>query len=300
MKLGSVFLKTFPSGEKFCQYGDNIRGKDVFIIQSVDWPVNENLMELMIMIDAARRASAARITAVLPYFGYARQDRKTSARTPISARLVVDMLETAGADRIMTMDLHAGQIQGFTNLPFDHLFPTQEFITAFNSSETDKENLIVFGPDVGSAKRATAFAELLGCDMGIVIKKRKSDENVEVQGVVGDPMGKDIILVDDMTESLGTLLEAAKTIKANGGKSVRVMVTHGIFTPTAIERIVLAERHKYIDEIYCTNTTAVRMGDDLGKFVPLKTLDVSAIFGEAIRRTNNNESISTLFPFNGF
>jgi ribose-phosphate pyrophosphokinase len=223
----------------------------------------------------------------------------TSARTPISARLVVDLLEASGVNRIITMDLHCPQIQGMTNLPFDHLMPTKVFMDAFGK---ERDNLMVFGPDVGSAKRAAAFAGLLGCDTGLVVKKRKSAEKVEVQGVIGDPKGKDVIIVDDMTESCGTLIAAAKVIKEHGGKTVNVMVTHGVFTMTALGRILDQERHKYIDSISCTNTTNCRMADEITACTELKIniLDVSEIFAEAIKRTNKNESISVLFPFAGF
>ena len=246
-------------------------------------------MELLIMIDAAKRASASRVTAVLPFFGYARQDRKDQPRVPITSKLVANLLVAAGANRILTMDLHAQQIQGFFDIPVDHLYASPVFFEALKEESTD--NLTVFSPDVGGMKMANAYAEMLGCPLGFVAKRRTGATTVEAMNLVGEVEGRDILIIDDMTETAGTLVAAATLLKERGARTVRAIVSHGVLNEIGRERL----RQGVLDELLTTNTVQLDTGD-----LPIRTLSVAPLLGEAIYRTHTDSSISSLFKIKGF
>ncbi len=293
-KLGEIYHHKFPSGETYCQFKENIRGCDVFLIQGITIPANENLMQLLVMADAARRASAERITAVIPYFGYARQDRKDKSRVPITARLVLDLIETAGIDRVVTMDLHSPQVGGFTNLPFDHLTFEPVLINYIRSkyhSLDCRDNVVLMAPDVGAVKRIEKYSSILKSDFGFISKKRINDDKVDLQNIVGDVKGKHVIIIDDLTESLGTMVQAAKECKRQGATKVICAVTHGCLTETGIKRLTDADS---IDEFIHSNTAD--MWSKFG-FKPSNVvdLDVSGVFAKAIKSIHKNESVSELF-----
>lgn len=288
--LAEALVDSFPDGETCVQIQENIRGADVFIIQSTHNPANHYLMEMLIMIDAARRASAARITAVIPFYGYARQDRKDKPRVPITAKLTANLLVAAGATRILAVDLHAQQITAFFDIPVDHLFAAPVFYEYLERYRND--NLTVLSPDVGGMKMAAAYADMLGCPMGMVAKRRKSAEHVEAISVIGDVEGRDILLVDDMTESGGTLVAAAQMLKKHGARSVRAAVSHGVLSAKGYERI----RKSDIDELITTNTTPLKQEPD----VNVTVLSVAPLLGEAILRIHHNESVTNLFKIKGF
>jgi ribose-phosphate pyrophosphokinase len=290
MPLGEATVTSFPDGESFVKINENIRGHDVFIIQSTCPPTNHHLMELLIMIDAARRASAARITAVLPFYGYARQDRKDQPRVPITAKLVANLLVAAGATRILTMDLHSQQIQGFFDIPVDHLYASPVFFEHFAKRKTER-TLVVCSPDVGGMKMAAAYADVLGATLGLVAKKRKSATAVEALSVVGDVAGCDVLLVDDITETAGTLTAAAKLLREHGATSITAAVSHCILNDVAFERL----RSGVIDELITTNSTPV---DPRG--LPVTVLSIAKLLGQAIIRINSNESVTGLFRIKGF
>jgi ribose-phosphate pyrophosphokinase len=295
-KLGDIYHHRFPSGETYCQFKENIRGSDIFLIQGITNPANENLMELLVMADAARRASAERITAVIPYFGYARQDRKDKSRVPISAKLVLDIIETAGIDRVVTMDLHSPQVGGFTNLPFDHLTfepVLANYIRNKYNSLALRDNVVLMAPDVGAVKRIEKYASLLKCDFGFISKKRLNDEKVELQSIVGDVKDKHVIVIDDLTESCGTLIQAAEACKTNGAKHVVTVVTHGCITDTGVNRLENALVNKTIDEFVYSNTANIGKNTKLADRIT--ELDVSMVFAKAINNIHNNESVSELF-----
>lgn len=293
--FGNVYLHEFPSGEKYCQYKENIRGQDVFIVQSLNSPVNDNLMELLVMIDAARRASASRITAVIPYMGYLRQDRKTKSRTPITGRLIADMIEATGVNRIISMDFHCSQAQGFFNIPVDHLYATP-VIAEYVAGDVD----VVVSPDVGGVKRAHAYAQTLKADFAFIAKKRVSDTEVSASEISGDVNNKNVLIVDDMTESCGTLLSAAEICKRSGAKKVRCAVTHGVFTTTARDRLQEQCHSKsVIDEFIFTDTVDNKVVDAMN-FPFSSRLSVAQLLSRAIKRTNTNQSISALFQVEGF
>jgi ribose-phosphate pyrophosphokinase len=287
--LGDASVTSFPDNESFVRFNENIRGMDVFLIQSTCSPANHNVMELLIMIDAARRASAARVTAVLPFFGYSRQDRKDQPRVPITSKLVANLLVAAGANRILTMDLHAQQIQGFFDIPVDHLYASPVFFEELKSRDTD--NMTVFSPDVGGMKMANAYAEVLGCPLGFVAKRRTGASTVEAMNLVGEVEGREILIIDDMTETAGTLTAAAKILKERGAKKVSAVVSHGVLNSTGKERL----RAGILDELITTNTVNMDIED-----LPIKKLSVAPLLGEAIRRTNTDSSISSLFQIKGF
>ena len=287
--LGDASVTSFPDNESFVRFNENIRGMDVFLIQSTCSPANHNVMELLIMIDAARRASAARVTAVLPFFGYSRQDRKDQPRVPITSKLVANLLVAAGANRILTMDLHAQQIQGFFDIPVDHLYASPVFFEELKSR--DSENMTVFSPDVGGMKMANAYAEVLGCPLGFVAKRRTGANTVEAMNLVGEVEGREILIIDDMTETAGTLNAAAKILKERGAKKVSAVVSHGVLNSTGKERL----RSGILDELITTNTVDMDIED-----LPSKKLSVAPLLGEAIRRTNTDSSISSLFQIKGF
>jgi ribose-phosphate pyrophosphokinase len=287
--LGEATVTSFPDGETFVKIDENIRGHDVFIIQSTCPPTNHHLMELLIMIDAARRASAQRITAVLPFYGYARQDRKDQPRVPITAKLVANLIVSAGANRILTMDLHSQQIQGFFDIPVDHLYASPVFFEHLD--KTKHESLVVCSPDIGGMKMAAAYADVLGARLGLVAKKRKSATHVEAINVVGEVDGCDVLLVDDITETAGTIAAAATILRERGARSVRAAVSHCILNEAAYERIGSG----VIDELITTNTVPI---DTRG--LPMTVLNVAGLLGQAIQRINTNESITSLFRIKGF
>jgi len=295
-KLGDIYHHRFPSGETYCQFKENIRGSDVFLIQGITNPANENLMELLVMADAARRASAERITAVIPYFGYARQDRKDKSRVPISAKLVLDIIETAGIDRVVTMDLHSPQVGGFTNLPFDHLTFEPVLVNYIRSKYHGlalRDSVVLMAPDVGAVKRIEKYASILKSDFGFISKKRIGDDKVELQSIVGDVKDKHVIIIDDLTESCGTLIQAADACKNNGAKYVTTVVTHGCITETGVNRLENALVNKNIDEFVYSNTANIAKNTKLAD--RLVELDVSMVFAKAINNIHNNESVSELF-----
>ena len=287
--LGDATVTSFPDNESFVRYNENIRGMDVFLVQSTCSPANHNVMELLIMIDAARRASAASVTAVLPFFGYSRQDRKDQPRVPITSKLVANLLVAAGANRILTMDLHAQQIQGFFDIPVDHLYASPVFFEELKSR--DLNNITVFSPDVGGMKMANAYAEVLECPLGFVAKRRTGASTVEAMNLVGEVEGREILIIDDMTETAGTLIAAAKILKDRGAKKVSAIVSHGVLNDTGKERL----RTGVLDELITTNTVNMETED-----LPIKKLSVASLLGEAIRRTNTDSSISSLFQIKGF
>ena len=288
--LGDATVNSFPDGESFVRIEENIRGMDVFIIQSTSNPANQNLMELFIMIDAAKRASASRITAVIPFYGYARQDRKDQPRVPITSKLVANLLVSAGASRILTVDLHAQQIQGFFDIPVDHLYASPVMFEYLKN--IDCENLTLFSPDVGGMKMASAYANFLKVPLGFIAKRRTDAETVEAVSLVGDTEGRDILIVDDMTETAGTLCAAAELLKKNGARKVFAAVSHGVLNDKGYQR--LADGH--LDELITTNTTPVLQQEG----IPITVLSVSKLLGEAINRINKNESVTGLFEIKGF
>lgn len=290
LPLGKAEVKTFSDGEISVSLQESVRGSDCFIVQSTCYPVNQNIMELLIMIDAMKRASAARITAVIPYFGYARQDRKSKARDPISAKLVADLITTAGADRILTMDLHAPQIQGFFNIPVDHLVGAP-LLASFVKNKISKhvEDYIVVSPDLGSVTRARTFATRLGLPLAIVDKRRQKANCCEVMNIIGDVKGKKVILVDDMIDTAGTLCNAANAIVEMGGATeVIACATHGVLSGPAIERI----KQSSINEIFLLDTIPIPKDKLTNKF---NILSIASLFAEAIERVYEDMPVSPMF-----
>lgn len=288
LKVGEGTVGTFSDGEISVNIGETVRGADVFIVQSTCSPVNNNLMELLIMIDAFKRASAGRITAVIPYYGYARQDRKAKSRDPITAKLVADLLTTAGADRVLTMDLHAAQIQGYFDIPLDHLLGGTILANYFNEKKI--EDLVVVSPDLGSVTRSRKFANTLNGEVPIaIIDKRRPKANVcEVMNLIGDVKGKNVILLDDMIDTAGTIVNAANALKEFGAKDVYACCTHGVLSGPAIERIANSE----ISELIVLDTIQLPEEKRIDK-IKIKT--VAPLFGDAIRMIFSNESVSKLF-----
>ena len=280
-------VATFADGEISVEFLDNIRGEDVFIIQSTATPVNDSLMELLIMIDAAKRSSASRITAVIPYFGYARQDRKSASRTPITAKLIADLLTTAGADRVLTMDLHAGQIQGFFNIPVDDLTSRLVFAKDIKRN-VGTEDTVFVSPDAGGVVRARKFADMFHADIAIVDKMRPEAGKSEVMNLIGNVKGKHAILVDDIIDSGGTLCNAAKAIMDAGALSVRAYITHGVLSGEACQKV----EKSVLTELVITDSIADRCPKNCKK---TRQVSVANLFGEAIRRVTNEESVSSLF-----
>ncbi|HYR57192.1 MAG TPA: ribose-phosphate pyrophosphokinase [Chthoniobacteraceae bacterium] len=283
--LGDATVTSFPDGETFVKINENIRGRDVFFVQPTCPPTNQNLMELLIMVDAARRASAARITAVIPFFGYARQDRKDQPRVPITAKLIANLLTAAGVDRVLTMDLHAQQVAGFFDIPVDHLFAAPVIIRYLRSKKIDDP--VVVSPDVGGLKMASAYSGALGASLAIVAKRRKSATEVENLNVIGDVDGRNVIIVDDLTETAGTLSSAARVLKERGAKDILACVSHAVLSDLAIERL----KKSAISELITTTSVPVRGGDGF----PITTLCISELIGEAIKRIHDDESVSSLF-----
>jgi len=287
IKLSDAFVGRFSEGEVRVKINDNVRGKDVFIIQPTCPPSNENLMELLIMIDAMKRASAMRITAVIPYFGYARQDRKDQPRVPISAKLVANLLTVAGANRILTMDLHAGQIQGFFDIPMDHLFAIGVFIEYFK--KINLRDLVIVSPDVGGIKMARAYAKRIGASLAIIDKRRESPDKTEAMHILGEVVGKNAIIVDDLIATGSSLFEGVHALKKAGAKNIYAAISHGVLTGPAIERL---DECKELKELVITDSIPL---DNKKKHERIKVLSVSELLCEAIKRIHNEESISCLF-----
>lgn len=287
--LGEAVVTSFPDGESFVKINENVRGRDVFIIQSTSTPANHHIMELLIMIDAARRASAQRITAVLPFYGYARQDRKDQPRVPITAKLVANLLVAAGANRVLTMDLHAQQIQGFFDIPVDHLYASPVFFSYLQKLKKDK--LVVVSPDQGGVKMAAAYADMLECGVGFIAKRRTDASTVEAINMIGDVQDCDVLLVDDMTETAGTLTTAARLCKKQGARSVRAAVSHAILNDLAYERL----GEGLLDELITTNSVPVKPNG-----LPITVLSVAELLGTAILRISRNQSVTSLFRIKGF
>ena len=282
-------MKPFPNGETFVKIDENVRGTDVFVIQSTSQPANQHLMEMFIMIDALRRASASRITAVLPFYGYARQDRKDQPRVPITAKLVANLLVAAGVNRVLTMDLHAQQIQGFFDIPVDHLYAAPVLLEYIARQQTP--NLVVVSPDLGGLKMAAAYSQTLGAELAIVAKRRKSPTETEAISVIGDIDGKNVLLVDDLTETAGTLVNAAHLLKQRGACRIQACVSHALINDLGIDRL----RKSEIDELITTDSV-IRPSIE---GVKITTLSVAGLLGEAIKRIYTNSSVTSLFEFKG-
>lgn len=287
MPLGRASVRTFSDGEVFVEIGENVRGADVFVIQPTCPPVNHNVMELLIMVDALRRASARRITAVLPYYGYARQDRKAAPRVPISAKLVADIITTAGARRVLAMDLHATQIQGFFSIPVDHLFAAPILLNYLRNRFP--EEVVMVSPDAGGVERTRAFAKRLGAGLAIIDKRRDRPNEAQVMNIIGDVKGKTAVILDDMVDTAGTLCKAAEALKEHGANEVHACITHPVLSGPAVNRI----RESVLKSLVVTNTIPLR--EEAQKVDKIKVLSVSDLLGEAIRRIHKDDSVSSLF-----
>jgi ribose-phosphate pyrophosphokinase len=285
--LGGAEISTFPDGEKIIRVEDDVRGRDCFVVQSTCVPVSEHLVELLIFLDCLRRASAQRVTAVIPYFGYARQDRKDEGRVPITAKLVANLIATAGANRVLAIDLHAHQLQGFFDIPVDHL--TGELVLSSYFRDQKISNLTVVSPDVGNIKIASRYAAHLGGELAIVHKKRIDGNKVEAQKVIGEVKDRNVLMCDDMIATAGTVCSAATLLKEHGAKNVYVGATHGVFASQAMDRLAKAP----IDQIVVTDT--IPLNENAKKIKGLKVLSVASMLGEAIKRIHRNESVSSLF-----
>ena len=288
--VGPMTVKNFADGEIYVQIDESVRGDDVFIVQPICNPVNENLMELLIIIDAFKRASAKTITAVIPYYGYARQDRKTSGREAITAKLVADLLTTAGTTRVLAMDLHTGQIQGFFNILVDHIFATPVLCQYIKDLNIPSEKLVAVSPDTGGVQRTRYFAKELDCPLAIIDKRRTKHNEAKADHVIGDVSGKICVMFDDLIDTAGTITEAAKLIKREGADKIYVCAAHGVFSGPAIQRLEEAP----IEEVIVTNTIPLRTSGISSKF---KQLSVASLLGEAISRIHDDESVSSLFGF---
>ena len=286
--LTKATVRRFSDNEIFVEIHENVRGEDVFVIQSTSSPANDNMMELLICLDALKRASARRITAVLPYFGYARQDRKSAPRTPISAKLVANLIATAGANRVLTLDLHAGQIQGFFDIPVDNLYAAGEMISDIERS-MPTDNLMVVSPDVGGVVRARAIAKRLDADLAIVDKRREKAGVSEVMNIIGDVDGRVCVMVDDIVDSSGTLCNAAAALKAAGASEVHAYVTHAVLSGGAVARVSASDLKSLVVTDSIAMTEAMRISDSV------KTLSIAKLMAEAIRRISSESSVSSLF-----
>jgi len=287
MDLGDLTIRTFADGELWVKYEENIRGQDVFIIQSTNEPA-DNLIELFLLLDAAVRASAQRVTAVIPYFGYGRQDRKDQPRVPISSRVMVDVITTTGADRIISMDLHSTQIQGFASIPFDHLYSRMVLMDTLRKLDFNPDNCTVLAPDVGSAAMGQSYARSLGVHFALIDKRRYAPNKAEVSHLIGDLEGKDVLIIDDMIDTAGTTVSAAQAAMDKGAKSVTAAATHGVLSDPAIDRLKEAP----IKELIITDTISVKKEKQLPN---MKIVSVANVFAEAIKRIHNGESVSALF-----
>ena len=287
LEAGKVSAFNFSDGETFCQIEENVRGSDVFVVQPTCGPVNENLMELLILLDSFKRSSASRVTAVVPYYGYARQDKKDKPRVPITAKLVADLISRAGADRVLTMDLHADQIQGFFDVPVDHLFAAPVILDAVRDLEIP--NLVVVSPDAGGVERARAIAKRLGAGLAIIDKRRTAPNTAEVMHLIGDVEGCNALVVDDIIDTAGTLTKSVEALKQKGAQRVLAAGVHGILSGPALKRI----NDSPLENVFITNTTPV--DEKLRQLPKLRPLSVAPLLGEAIRRIHENSSVSSLF-----
>ena len=286
--LTKASIRRFSDMECFVEIHENVRGQDAFVIQSTSYPANDNLMELLVTLDALRRGSARRITAVIPYFGYARQDRKSGPRTPISAKLVANLITTAGADRVLTLDLHAGQIQGFFDIPVDNLFAETVFVRDIQE-RYDNNNLILVSPDIGGVFRARAIAKRLDADLAIIDKRRERAGESEVMNVIGDVNGRVCLLVDDIVDSAGTLCNAAEALAEIGAKTVLAYTTHGVLSGGAVSRVAGSPLERLVMTDSIQGTEAVRVSDNI------QQLTIAPLIGEAMQRISDEESVSSLF-----
>ncbi|MBI3811172.1 MAG: ribose-phosphate pyrophosphokinase [Nitrospirae bacterium] len=284
---GATTVSAFSDGEILVRIEENVRGMDVFVVQSCSDPVNKNIMELLIMIDALKRSSARRITAVIPYFGYARQDRKDQPRVPVTAKLVADLITTAGADKVLTMDLHAGQIQGFFNIPVDHLYATPVILSYLHSM--DLKDLVVVSPDAGGVERARAFAKRLNANLAIIDKRREGPNQAKIMNIIGEVDNRDVLLLDDMIDTAGTIAQGAQACADKGARRVLAGCTHAVLSGPALQRL----NDSVIDQVIVTNTIPMAGKDQICK--KIKVLSVAPLLGEAIRRIHNEESVSSLF-----
>ncbi len=287
--LGEVSIRNFADGELWVKYEENIRGKDIFVIQSTNSPA-ENIIELILMLDAAVRASAKRVTAVIPYFGYGRQDRKDTPRVPISSRVMVDLFTASGAGRIISMDLHSTQIQGFASIPFDHLYSRIVLLNEIKKRYKTPEDIVVLSPDVGSVSISQAYAKRLGMHFALIDKRRYSPNKAKVRHLIGNLEGKDVLIIDDMIDTAGTLVNAAEAALKHGAKSVSAVATHSVLSEPALERIRASE----IKHILLTDTIFI---SEQKKLPNMDIVSVADIFGEAIERIHKGESVSALFGF---
>ncbi|MDD2272606.1 MAG: ribose-phosphate pyrophosphokinase [Desulfuromonadaceae bacterium] len=286
--LGNARVRRFSDGEVMVEIGENVRGRDVYVVQSTCAPTNDNLMELLVITDALKRASAATITAVIPYYGYARQDRKAAPRTPITAKLVADLITTAGVNRVVTIDLHAGQIQGFFNIPVDNLYAAP-VILEYLKDRFSGEQVVMVSPDAGGTERARAFAKRLEYSLAVIDKRRTGPNVAEVMHLIGDVRDKVAVILDDMIDTAGTLTQAAKALKQNGAKAVYACATHGVLSGPAIERINASD----IEEVVLTDTIPYAYSDQVT--TKIRMLSVADLLAEAIRRIHEDESVSSLF-----
>ncbi|MCF8143728.1 MAG: ribose-phosphate pyrophosphokinase [Deltaproteobacteria bacterium] len=287
IRPGKILAKTFSDGEIQVEIGENIRGRDVFVIQSTSTPVNDNLMQLLIIMDAMRRASAERVTAVIPYYGYARQDRKVKPRVPITAKLVADLITTAGANRVVSMDLHAGQIQGYFNIPVDNIFAAPILLKYIQNNLQD--DLVIISPDAGGVERARAFAKRLDASLAIIDKRREAPNIAQAMNIIGEVKGKTAIILDDMVDTAGTLTQAAAALKDRGARKIHACCTHPVLSGPSIERIDASP----IDSLVVTNTIPLNeQARDCRKII---VLSIAELLGETIKRSHNSHSVSTLF-----
>jgi ribose-phosphate pyrophosphokinase len=286
--LTNASVRRFPDMEVFAEVHENVRGEDVFVLQSTSYPANDNIMELLVSMDALRRASARRITAVIPYFGYARQDRKPGPRTPISAKLVANIITSAGADRVLTIDLHAAQIQGFFDIPLDHLYAAPVIVSDIKTNYKEK-NVVIVSPDVGGVVRARALAKRIDADLAIVDKRRERASVSEVMNIIGDIEGRHCILYDDIVDSAGTLCNAAEALKKNGAASVAAYVTHGVLSGKAIERVTKSVLTSLVI------TDSIAPSEAVKKAHNIRVITVAPLLAEAIRRISEETSVSSLF-----
>jgi len=288
LDLGDTTVSTFSDGEIMVRLNENVRGSDAFVIQSTCTPVNDNIMQLLLIVDALKRASAGRITAVIPYYGYARQDRKVQPRVPISAKMVADLITAVGTNRVLTVDLHAGQIQGFFNIPVDNLYAAP-VLSEYIKRKYVSDNLVIVSPDAGGVERARSFAKRLNCSIAIIDKRREKANECEVMNVIGDVLDKDTLLLDDMVDTAGTLTQAAKALMEQGARRVSAACTHAVLSGSAIERI----NNSPMEELIVTNTIPLDSKTVLcGK---LKVLSLASLLGDAIKMIHEESSISSLF-----
>jgi ribose-phosphate pyrophosphokinase len=285
--LGKITLFNFSDGENYCQIDENVRGADIFVVQPTCSPVNDHMMELLILLDAFRRSSASRITAVMPYFGYARQDKKDKPRVPIAAKLMADLLTASGADRILTMDLHTLQIQGFFNIPVDHLFAAPVLLDAIR--EINVDDLVIVSPDVGGVARARAIGKRLGASLAIIDKRRSGPNETEVLNVVGEVEGKNVLILDDIIDTAGTLVQAEEALREHGALRTFAAAVHAVFSGPAHERI----QESGLETLFVTNT--IPLDDAMSRCKKIRTLSVAPLLGEAIQRIHEGASVSSLF-----